>query len=195
MEEVTNNLLRFARPVPLKFKYSDINEIIESSILFVQPQLGRKKIRFTKELEGNLPKIRVDANQIMDVLVNIILNAIQAVGTKGEIDVVSGKEFVKTKIKDLSYSPFENSNSTKKIMINQGVQVIKIAISDNGDGISEEKIKSIFDPFFTTKLNGTGLGLTIAKRIINDHGGVIRLEEYHNGNTTFTIFFPVGDQV
>jgi PAS domain S-box-containing protein len=193
-EEVINNLLRFARPVPLKSNLSDINEIIESSILFVQPQLGRKKIRFTKELHGNLPKINVDANQIKDVLVNIILNAIQAVDTKGEIDVISDTERAKVNIEDLSYSHIDTNISAKKIVIEKGQQVIKISISDNGHGIPQEKIKNIFEPFFTTKLNGTGLGLTIAKRTINDHAGIIRLDN-NNGNTTFTILFPAGAQV
>jgi PAS domain S-box-containing protein len=195
MEEVINNLLRFSRPVPLKFSLANINDIIESSIVFVQPQLGRKKIRFTKELDGNLPKVKVDSNQIRDVLINMILNSIQAVGGNGEIDVVSGKVRLDKNIEDPLYPPFNSNNQAKKIVFNKGQQVIRINISDNGQGIDKEKVKNIFDPYFTTKLNGTGLGLTIAKRTINDHGGIIELKKFSKGKTMFTIMLPAGDYV
>jgi polar amino acid transport system substrate-binding protein len=145
----------------------DLNEIIKSCLRLVANQIGRKaKVKLL--LDGNIPKVKGNSQRLEQVVVNILLNASQAVEKKMGSIVISTAHLEK-----------ENENLLR--------------ISDDGKGIDGKTLKQIFDPFFTTKRNqgGTGLGLSIAYGIIKEHKGRIEVESKVGVGTTFSIYIPV----
>lgn len=145
----------------------DLNEIIQSCLRLVANQIGRKaKVKL--QLDRNIPKVKGNSQRLEQVVVNILLNASQAIEKKMGAVVISTAHLEK-----------QNENLLK--------------ISDDGKGIDEKILKQIFDPFFTTKRNqgGTGLGLSIAYGIIKEHKGRIEVESKLGSGTTFSIYIPV----
>lgn len=162
------DLLKFAKPPPAEKKLADINQILRDCLLFINYQPRYEKIKVVKDLNNDLPDINVDPGQISQVLDNIIINALQAMGEEGILRVataLSGKW-------------------------------VHVYITDNGPGILEGDIPRIFDPFFTTKKSGegTGLGLSTCDRIINEHGGTVAVLSIPNKETTFIIKLAVPNQ-
>jgi signal transduction histidine kinase len=158
-------ILNFSKPVNLTKENTNINELVSNAINRAKFLTGKKKIEFINTGGENIPVIKIDKEQVSDVLLNIMNNAIQAINGKGEIN-------------------------TKTYLNNN---FISIEISDNGSGISHKNIDKIFKPFFSTKEygKGTGLGLAIADRIIKQHGGSINVKSTLGKNTTFMITFPI----
>ncbi len=166
---IIENLMKFARQDKPELSPLVLNDVIEDSLVLVDHQLGISQVQLEKDLADGLPGVRGDANQLIQVLMNIMINAQQAMdGEPGTITVTSG-------------SP------------NAGV--VEIRIADTGPGIPEEARKKIFEPFFTTKEagKGTGLGLAVTYGIIEDHGGDIRVESEPGEGATFIITLPVTD--
>jgi len=146
----------------------DLNEIIQSCLRLVANQIGRKaKVKL--QLDGNIPKVKGNFQRLEQVVVNILINASQAIEKKMGAIVIST-------------APMEKENLLK--------------ISDDGRGIDGKNLKQIFDPFFTTKRNqgGTGLGLSIAYGIIKEHKGRIEVESKLGAGTTFSIYIPVSQK-
>ncbi|MFN3740734.1 MAG: sensor histidine kinase, partial [Thermodesulfovibrionales bacterium] len=159
-------LLNFARQSssPLRnIKEADINNILTDVLKPLQTEIEKHGINVITDF-GQIPAARVDVRQIEQAILNIILNAIQAVKNNGEIRIRT----------------YTEKNS------------IKIEISDNGPGIPEDIKPRIFDPFFTTKPvgEGTGLGLSISAGIISEHGGSIDVESMEGNGATFIITLP-----
>jgi len=145
----------------------DLNEIIHSCLRLVANQIGRKaKVKL--EIDGNIPKVRGNFQRLEQVVVNILINASQAIEKK------MGAIVIRT-----------------AFLEKEGENLLRI--SDDGKGIDEKTLKQIFDPFFTTKRNqgGTGLGLSIAYGIIKEHKGRIDVESKPGVGTTFAIHIPV----
>jgi polar amino acid transport system substrate-binding protein len=145
----------------------DLNEIIQGCLRLVANQIGRRaKVKL--QLDENLPKVKGNFQRLEQVVVNILINASQAIEKKmGSIVIAT------------SYREKEKENLLR--------------ISDDGKGIDAKTVKQIFDPFFTTKRNqgGTGLGLSIAYGIIKEHKGRIEVESKPGAGTTFSIYIPV----
>ena len=178
MKNIIRQLLDFARPEKTKREKIELDTLIKQIISILSPSAGKNNINFivNKELKGNI-LINVDEVQIKQVLINIIVNSIQAMPEGGDILINYG-------IKKL-FSKNENKKEKHKHLI--------ISISDTGPGISPDALTYIFDPFFTTKKigRGTGLGLSVAYGIINEHKGWIEVESELNKGCTFSIFIPV----
>jgi two-component system, NtrC family, sensor kinase len=164
---IVRGLLEFSREsVPHK-DWVSLNDIMDASVALVQHQSSFHDITIVKEYEVSLPSALVDANQIQQVLVNILLNASHAMPRGGELRIVSG--------------------------IDSASSIVSVSISDTGHGIPEENMKKIFDPFFTTKENsGTGLGLSVSYGIISSHGGKIEVQSSVGVGTTFIVKLPIG---
>lgn len=160
---IVKNLLNFSRQSKLEFEEVDLRDIMERALSMVSRDL--ENIEVTRNYQ-EIPRIWVDSNQIQQVLVNILLNAIQAMPNGGKINI------------DISMS--------------QGSEFAKIDISDTGVGIPEEYLDRIFDPFFTTKKGGTGLGLAICFGIVKEHGGKIEVNSQVGVGSTFTVYLPAG---
>jgi len=196
MEEILNNLLRFAKPSPFEYQQANVNEIIEECLIFIQPHLSKKKLKIYKDLDEQLQNQKLDINHFKEALINILLNAIQAIDSEGEISISSKQLKLTRKIEDFAYTENLSANladNQYKVVLGRGREVVVITIKDNGVGIPRKYLDKIFDPFFTTKLSGTGLGLVTTKRIINQHGGIITVRSSPGKGTVFKIILPLQD--
>ena len=163
-----NELLEFARPSNPKVETEDINTILDSIILLVSSGTKKKYIHIIRNFSPNLPPILIDREQIKQVVLNLLINAIEATEENGKI-------FVKTR-------PYLKSN---------GEPYIQIEFTDTGCGIPAEYLESIFNPFFTTKHKGSGLGLSISNQIVQEHRGYIDVESQPNKGSSFYINLPL----
>ncbi|HUJ09139.1 MAG TPA: ATP-binding protein [Verrucomicrobiae bacterium] len=171
--KVIESMLAFARPAQVTMGNHAANDIVEEAILLVQPRLKSKKIELTREFHGN-PAITVDKHQILQVLVNILSNATDALHERGRIRVATG-------VSQRNLGGDGNRDQTYAV----------IEISDNGPGIPATVRSRLFDPFFTTKKEGTGLGLSISQKIIRDHGGAITVSSVEGKGTSFQVNLPL----
>ena len=174
--ELTRQLLGFARAGKYDVKPVDINELIEnSSDMFGRT---RKEIEIEKQLEPALWTVEADRGQIEQVLLNIYVNAWQAMPAGGKLSIKSGNTLLQP-------------DDVEPWGIRPG-RYLKIVIADTGIGMDEDTLKRIFDPFFTTKEmgRGTGLGLASAYGIIKNHGGFIDVASQKGKGTIFTIYLP-----
>ena len=173
IERLIQEILDYARYMEPRLTDEDLNEILLSCIYFVQIQADRRGIKIEKELASELPRGMVDRQQIKQVILNLLLNAMDAIGENpGTVRV-----------------------RTHQLRKPNGQEWAHIEIEDTGQGISGEHLEHIFDPFFTTKHvstfnEGTGLGLTIAHQIIQEHRGDIRVDSTKGLGTTFHIQLP-----
>ena len=171
LNELLKTFFSFAKPQKLNLVYCEIKAIINEIIPFLIKEIAEKRIRFAETYHPQLPKIKVDKNQMYQVFLNLFLNAIQAMPDGGEL---------KIEVSPVMSSP---SDRTKQ-------NFIKIAVSDTGMGIPPNIVDKIFDPFFTTKPRGIGLGLSITYQIIKKHGGTIKVESRLDRGTSIVINLP-----
>ncbi len=173
MDKAVRNLLSFARPPEPKMTLVDINELIGKLLDFLAPQFAKNSILAERRLATGLPWLTLDPDLVQQALINIALNAIQAMPE-------GGKFIVETK-------------STKPSGDEPGS--VEIVFMDTGKGISTENLGRIFGPFFTTRQQGTGLGLSITQRIIEQHNGEINVTSAPGKGAVFTISFPYPQSV
>jgi two-component system NtrC family sensor kinase len=170
---IVSGLLGFARQTESRLELADVNQIVQSTMALLRHQAKVARVTVKKSYDENLPLVSLDANQIKQVFLNIITNAIQAMPQGGELEVVT------------SYRP-------RAI---DGTDCVAVEFRDTGTGISAENLPRIFDPFFTTKKagQGTGLGLSISHGIVEKHGGKIEVESEMGQGSTFTVLLPVAE--
>jgi len=167
LDKTATDLLSFGRPGKPEFSFVDINTLVKDTLFFVAQHPEAKNIHRLKELTRNLPPVWVDPKQIQQVLLNIIINAIQEMKDGGTLTI--------------------NTDAVFK----EGREVVRVTIGDTGRGIPPENLETIFTPFHTTKTQGTGLGLAICKKLILQHGGEIRVDSRVGEGTLFIIEIPV----
>lgn len=170
LEKLISDLLDFARPKAFNFELSDINEIVRSITFLIGEQCNNQGVRLVTRYGGKLPKIRMDAEKIRQGLLNMMINAIQAMPRGGELSIETGTGG--------AGGSDENHSVT-------------IVIRDSGTGIPEAVKGRIFDPFFTTHHEGTGLGLSITHSIIKEHGGTIRFDSEKGEGSRFVVTLPM----
>ncbi len=163
VNRVISELLEFARPSNLNFKETDLKTLIEHSIKIVTQEAKYAGVIITVDLPPETLKMSVDSDKFLQVLLNLYINAIQAIKKDGKL---------KIRLKNLEGG-------------------IRINIKDTGSGIPVGDIEKIFDPYYTTKKSGTGLGLAIARKIIDDHGGSISVKSKPGQETVFSIILPL----
>jgi len=175
--EIVKGLLDFARQSPPEKHAVEVNEIAARAVRIVQNQLAEHHVELEQQLRAGLPRILADANQIQQVLVNLLLNANDAISAGG------GRIVVTT-----DFGTNGHSASARGRML-------EIKVSDTGSGISPENLQKIFDPFFSTKgPKGTGLGLAVAWGIIEKHNGRIEVESQAGQGTTFRVLLPLAHE-
>jgi two-component system, NtrC family, sensor kinase len=162
---IIQDLLEFSREREPQKTPADINQVIEKGVAILKNELRLHQIRLEKELADQLPKILIDENQIQQVVVNLLLNAIQAIGKQGVITIRTG--------------------------VSPSHKFVNLEVSDSGCGILPEHLPKIFDPFFSTKPKGTGLGLAVTFGIVQKHGGQIHVESRPGLGTGMFLDFPV----
>jgi PAS domain S-box-containing protein len=167
LERILQNIFDYSKSLQLNFSKENLNEILDKSLLMVQDRLEEKQIVVTKKYGPQLPTLSLDLVRMMQVFTNLYLNAIQAMGQAGKLKVSTARERI------------------------NGTNYLKASISDSGPGITLSQRAVIFDPFYTTKSDGTGLGLTIVKKIVEQHSGKIEVESRVGQFTRFTILLPM----
>jgi signal transduction histidine kinase len=182
MMNIINHLKTLSRKSPTSFSIVDINKIIEDCFLMVGQQIRLRNIVLKRDLKPSLPTVSGNANQLEQVFLNVISNALDAIGEKRDRDSKHlGFETLSPDVFEIITRPFV-----------QGKNGVEILFKDTGEGIAKETLEFIFDPFFTTKDvgKGTGLGLSISYRIVRDHAGEITVADTGQNGTTIRIWLP-----
>lgn len=165
IEQITNEFLSLARPTVARVSDFDLNALLVSTYQFLQSHAFMHKVEMRLDLDENLPKISGDAGQMKQVAINLIKNAIEACRSGGKVTI-----------------------STERRGSN-----VQVSIIDNGKGIPPEILDKLGTPFLTTKETGTGLGITVCFRIIQNLGGSIQVKTQPEEGTTFTILLPAAN--
>jgi two-component system NtrC family sensor kinase len=168
ISSLITELLEFAKPSEPKLELEDVNTILDSMILLLSTETSKKLIQLIKQYGTDLPPIRIDREQMKQAFLNILLNAIEATPENGKVTVRT-RSFVKP----------------------GGQPYIQIEVSDTGCGIAAEHLEEIFNPFYTTKEMGSGLGLSIAHQIVQEHKGYITVESQLDQGSSFYINLPL----
>lgn len=167
INRILTDLLETARPSAPEIRSSDLNTTVEHAVMLARQQVLSKPIQIEFTAGQNLPEVEHDSDQIHQVLLNLLLNAVQAI---------------------------EGSGLVRVAVFEQGDAAV-VTVSDTGRGIPGEHLPNIFRPFYTTKGNGTGLGLSLARRIVEEHHGRIEVTSSLGKGTTFTVTLPVRQPV
>lgn len=163
INQIVTDLLQTARPHPPRVRKSDLNVTVEHAVMLGRQQALAKSVEINLHKDASLPEVEHDSDQIHQVLLNLLLNALQAIDQRGKIEVTLSRR---------------GSNAA-------------IEVTDNGRGIPPDHLPNIFRPFYTTKGEGTGLGLSLARRIIEDHQGHIDVSSTVGKGTTFAVILPL----
>ena len=169
LERIVKDVLLLARPSEPHLAVVPADEPLRQVQTLLRPQLEKTHIRLALEDSVSVP-IRIDADQIQQVLINLIQNAADSIGHNGEVTL--------------------RARLDGKRLADRLAEVVVLEVTDTGKGIPPEVEKRLFDPFFTTKDTGTGLGLSIAARIVEKHGGALQYQTQPNRGTTFGIVLP-----
>jgi signal transduction histidine kinase len=171
LERIVRDFLQFARPSEPQFAVIPAAQPLHEVQTLMEPELEKSKIKFVFSEAVATEKIRIDPQQIKQVLINLVQNAADSIGQHGTVTL--------------------RVRLDEKRINDRQTDVVILEVSDTGKGISPEAEKRLFDPFFTTKDFGTGLGLPIAARIVEKHGGVLQYQTQVGIGTTFGIIVPL----
>jgi two-component system nitrogen regulation sensor histidine kinase GlnL len=177
VNQLIEQLLDLSRPAQLTLEAVNIHEILDDVLLLESQTVGEKEIQVKKRFDPSLPAIKGDRAQLIQVFLNLVKNAFQAMEQNGALTVT-------TRLETDYHLRGEGSGSNR---------IIWVDLADQGAGIADEDLPHIFSPFFTTKTNGTGLGLATCYRIIKEHGGLIRVESTEGKGSTFKVSLVVAD--
>jgi signal transduction histidine kinase len=175
LEIIINGLLDFARPMELVLKPTDVSHVINDVLKLMEADLRHRKIKLTKRVDEKLPEIMLDADRMKQVFMNVILNSMQAMSEGGELIVIVTR--------DQSIVSEEPIPSDSRPMTESCRGPVRVEIADTGIGMSQKVLDHAFEPFFSTKSGGAGLGLANVKKIIELHGGSIRIESTEGQGT------------
>ena len=165
MNQLIEQLLYFSRPTLAHLADVNVNDVLKNTLILVDMRAKSSRILFASELAAELPQVRANEEQLEQVFLNLLINAIQAIPKEGLIRIVSRFDAEQARV--------------------------HVAVTDSGSGIAPENLDKLFDPFFTTKETGTGLGLSVAHHIMEIWGGTIEVESVLGKGSTFTLIFPL----
>lgn len=165
VEGVLRQLLDFGKFSEIKFTSVIVRRVIDDLLILLHYEIFKQKVQVHVECGADIPRIKASEEQIKQVFMNLILNAVQAMPTGGSLNI--GVVYFSDK------------------------EEVRISFTDTGCGISEEAMERLFAPFFTTKEHGTGLGLSITDKIVREHGGKVKVESMVGKGTTFVVILPV----
>ncbi len=165
LNRVVSELLEFARPGELKLRDEDLESVVERALRLARADIAAKGIEVEFSREGELPPIPLDPERMTQALLNLFLNAVQAMDQGSTLRISTAQD--------------------------QAEGIVSLRIEDSGHGMPPEVLGDIFNPYFTTKASGTGLGLAIVHRIVEGHGAAIKVESTVGRGTVFTIELPV----
>ena len=176
VESIVSHMLKFAAPARPAFAPVSLHGVLDHSLRLVQHRIGSREITFNRRFDLTTDSFSGDEHQLEQAFVNLLFNAVEAMGAEGTLTV-------STEESPAPLGKHENGAGVRRWL--------HVRIVDSGIGISPENIKRIFEPFFTTKQHGTGLGLAVTRRIIEEHNGVIEVDSEQGKGTTFTVTLPM----
>jgi len=167
LNRVVNDFLDYARPAPLRREQVLLSVLLDSCLELLSPVISEAAVTVTRRYPPDERRVSVDPGQLRQVLLNLLLNAVQATG---------------------------NGEGTREVMLDlrQDGRSTQVSVRDAGPGIPADKLRQVFEPFYSTKPAGTGLGLPIAQRIVSEHGGKLLLESAPGQGLTATVVLPGG---
>ena len=172
INRLLQNLLEFSRPRPCHIGEVAVHDLLERALTLIENELHKREIQITRRYGEQVPRISADAEQLHQVIFNLLQNAMQAMDRTEKTIIIS------------------TAGATIETATGRHAGV-ELRISDSGHGIDENDLPHIFDPFYSTKANGSGLGLSICHSIIEEHGGSIQATSQPGQGTTFTVRLPV----
>ena len=165
IESLVQDLLRYADGARLQLAPADLCDLIDSVATRVRPMAETQSVKLQAVCDAGLPPVSIDFRQMEQALLNLAVNAIQAIKDGGTVIMAARRSSI-------------------------DAQCVEICVSDNGPGIKETDLQRIFDPFFSTKDSGSGLGLSVVHRIVEDHGARIHVASKPEIGTTFIVYLP-----
>lgn len=171
---ILNEMLDFARPARLVKKPVNIHQVLDSVVLLLGEGTGQAA--FVKSYDPSIPEVSGDENQLKQVFLNLVKNAIEAISESGIVSV--------------------STRAITDFHLGEGGsgRMVSIEVRDNGCGIRPEDLESVFTPFFTTKPRGSGLGMAITLKIIKEHGGHLKIDSEPGKGTSVLVYLPVEDR-
>jgi PAS domain S-box-containing protein len=163
--QIARGLRSFARQTPGERSPVNLNAVVRGTLQLMERPLATDGIRVAVDLDGSLPLIRGNADELHQVLLNLLANAREAMGGRGEIAIATSR--------------------------GEDAGAVRLVVTDTGPGIAPEDLPKVFDPFFTTKADGTGLGLSLSHGIVRAHQGTIDVQSSPGRGTTFILAFPL----
>lgn len=186
LNTLVENLLFYGRPPSLSLNPVDLHQIWEEILNLHADQLAEGGITLRKEFDPNLPALLLDGNKIRQVFLNILKNALEATPPGGTISITTKRQMANGK-----WQEEDADGALGPSPQPPALEYVEIAVEDTGLGIAPENLPRIFELFFTTKASGSGLGLPICRKIIEDHGGSITARSERGKGSCFTILLPV----
>jgi two-component system nitrogen regulation sensor histidine kinase GlnL len=175
LNKVLEGILDFTRIKPREMKASNIHSVLDRVLLLNEESARQRGIVLARLYDPSLPEVYGSEDQLIQVFLNIIKNAIEAMPKGGKLTIV-------TRMSDL-FTTVQSDGRKYQLMV--------VKVSDSGRGIKQEHLQDIFTPFFTTKDRGVGLGLALSYQIVQEHLGTIRVESQENEGTTFSVYLPL----
>jgi signal transduction histidine kinase len=163
LTDLVNRQLDLVRAAPPERGPCDLEALVRSVLALAGKQAEKQGVAITLDVEPGLPTVQVDEGQVRQAVLNLVINAIQAMPEGGEI----------------------------RLQVVRSGETVRLVVEDDGPGLGEDGFERVFEPFFTTKERGTGLGLSIAFQIANGHGGDLRAENRDRGGARFTMELPL----
>ena len=177
LNNVLEGILDFTRLKPHEIKAYNIHSILDRVLLLNEENARKSNVMLTRLYDPSLPDVIVNRDQLIQVFLNIIKNAIEAMPAGGKLTVT-------TRMSDL-FTSVQADGKKQRLMV--------VKISDTGCGIKQDQLNYVFTPFFTTKDKGVGLGLALSYQIVQEHLGTILVESQENEGTTFSVYLPLAE--
>jgi signal transduction histidine kinase len=176
LDRTVRDLLTFARPGKPDVGPCELHQVLDWVLLLLAEDPEAKRVRVVRSYLPGLPRVNADAKQLGQVFLNLVLNAIQAMPHGGQISLRTG-------LREAEGGEGEGARGHG--------DMVEVVVADTGPGIPPHLLDEIFKPFITTKHRGTGLGLAVSRRIVEDHGGRIAAESQPGHGATFRVCLPV----
>jgi signal transduction histidine kinase len=189
LNKIVTDCLEYVRPVKVSQEKVNLKSLLEDSLGNALSTADRERIEIVKDYQDT-PAVPIDYTQMKQVFVNIMVNAIQALGDHGRVRIACGPSIFVERAGPSTRGKVSDENLSRQVDL---VPYAWVRIEDNGEGIPDDVLSKIFYPFFTTKEKGSGIGLAIAQKIVDSHHGSIDVESEVGRGTVFTIKLPLRD--